>query len=323
MAVDVLTGGPANKTPRKQGQDYSDIEPPLSRGQIRYVSDPGFVWLGCREVAFESIYLRINGCLCSHGSAKRDRNKGAARGAEAATGAGVDGAALQAVERSTTSLRALSMPNFLTLRLRGTWLEDRDVPHFTLPCRLGSDELDLQHRLTVLEQHYGHVFQVAMKLVNRCALRMRARPPWYVTTNKPVLASRSIRAGTAQGNPLPGAPRLTESPATALRYPNNRMVFVAPTHKTETPGRAATPAMRYNAYVQALRGLVRNGRIVVDEPTDLPEGTELELVRTEEDDLSEEDRAELDLVLLGALQNVRAGKTVDADVVLRELGVAR
>ena len=75
--------------------------------------------------------------------------------------------------------------------------------------------------------------------------------------------------------------------------------------------------------MHALRGRVRNGRIIVDEPTDLPEGTELQLVRADEDDMSTEERAELDAVLLKAAQNVRVGRTVDADAVLADLGVAR
>jgi len=61
----------------------------------------------------------------------------------------------------------------------------------------------------------------------------------------------------------------------------------------------------------------------VDEPTDLPEGTEVELVRADDDDLSPEERAELDAVLLKATENVRAGRTIDADEVLAELGVPR
>jgi len=76
--------------------------------------------------------------------------------------------------------------------------------------------------------------------------------------------------------------------------------------------------------MNALRALVRNGRITLDEPTDLPDGTEVELVRVDDgDDLSDAERAELDAVLLSAVHNARAGKTVDADVVLAELGVPR
>lgn len=39
--------------------------------------------------------------------------------------------------------------------------------------------------------------------------------------------------------------------------------------------------------------------------------------------MSSEERAALDTVLLHAVQNARAGRTVDADELLAELGVAR
>ncbi len=46
----------------------------------------------------------------------------------------------------------------------------------------------------------------------------------------------------------------------------------------------------------AVRARVRNGRLTVDEPSDLPEGSELDLVPMEEvdDELSPADLAELD-----------------------------
>ena len=71
--------------------------------------------------------------------------------------------------------------------------------------------------------------------------------------------------------------------------------------------------------MNALKARVRNGRIVVDEPTDLPEGTELELVPTEADDMTDEERAALDAVLLRAVESARGGNTTDADEVLAEL----
>lgn len=69
-----------------------------------------------------------------------------------------------------------------------------------------------------------------------------------------------------------------------------------------------------------IRGYVRNGRIVVDEPTDLPEGSEVELVRADQDEMSDDERAELDRVLIAAIRSAREGYTVDADDVLAELG---
>jgi hypothetical protein len=51
-----------------------------------------------------------------------------------------------------------------------------------------------------------------------------------------------------------------------------------------------------------VRGRVRNGRLVVDEPTDLPEGTEVELEAVEHErwDLTAEQREELKARLAGA-----------------------
>ena len=51
-----------------------------------------------------------------------------------------------------------------------------------------------------------------------------------------------------------------------------------------------------------MRGRVRNGRIVVDEPTDLPKGTEVELEPVEHQpwDLTAEQREELKARLAGA-----------------------
>ena len=46
--------------------------------------------------------------------------------------------------------------------------------------------------------------------------------------------------------------------------------------------------------MHALKAQVRHGRLVMDEPTDLPEGTELQLVAVEGwDDIGDDERAEL------------------------------
>lgn len=48
----------------------------------------------------------------------------------------------------------------------------------------------------------------------------------------------------------------------------------------------------------ALRAHVAHGRIILDEPTDLPEGTVLDLVADDEgDDLDEEERQKLEAAL--------------------------
>jgi hypothetical protein len=69
-----------------------------------------------------------------------------------------------------------------------------------------------------------------------------------------------------------------------------------------------------------LKARVQKGRLVVDEPTDLPEGTEVELLPLDPGDwLSDEDRAALHLALAASNADVEAGRLVDATEVLREL----
>lgn len=68
----------------------------------------------------------------------------------------------------------------------------------------------------------------------------------------------------------------------------------------------------------SVRARVKNGRLTLDEPTDLPEGTEVELVPTELDDewnLSDEEVA----LLQKSITQADCGAVVPADVVLREL----
>jgi hypothetical protein len=68
------------------------------------------------------------------------------------------------------------------------------------------------------------------------------------------------------------------------------------------------------------KGRVKAGRLVVDEPTDLPEGTELELLPLDPGDwLDDEDRAALHQALKDSDQDVNAGRLVDSKVVLRQL----
>jgi hypothetical protein len=73
----------------------------------------------------------------------------------------------------------------------------------------------------------------------------------------------------------------------------------------------------------AHRAHVENGRIVIDEPTDLPEGTVLEVgnveVLDEEDDMDDEERSRLHQALDQAIASVKAGQVVDGDEVIRRL----
>lgn len=80
---------------------------------------------------------------------------------------------------------------------------------------------------------------------------------------------------------------------------------------------------------QPLRARVRNGRLVLDEPTDLPEGEEVELVRADaddddtEDDLSDAERKRLDESIAISFEQAESGQLIDADEVLAKLRAIR
>lgn len=69
-----------------------------------------------------------------------------------------------------------------------------------------------------------------------------------------------------------------------------------------------------------LKARVRNGRLLVDEPTQLPEGTEVDLLPLDPGDwLDAADRAALHRALLASQDDLEAGRLVDAEEVLEEL----
>jgi hypothetical protein len=69
-----------------------------------------------------------------------------------------------------------------------------------------------------------------------------------------------------------------------------------------------------------LKARVQNGRLVVDEPTKLPEGTEVVLLPLDPGDwLDAADRMLLHQALVASQEEVEAGRLIDADEVLREL----
>ena len=71
-----------------------------------------------------------------------------------------------------------------------------------------------------------------------------------------------------------------------------------------------------------LKARVQNGRLVVDEPTALPEGTEVVLLPLDPGDwLDAADRAALHQALAASQEDVEAGRLIDAEEVLRELRV--
>ena len=69
-----------------------------------------------------------------------------------------------------------------------------------------------------------------------------------------------------------------------------------------------------------IKARVRAGRLLVDEPTDMPDGTEVELLPLDPGDwLNEADRAALHEALRESDTDVATGNLVDAGDVLREL----
>lgn len=69
-----------------------------------------------------------------------------------------------------------------------------------------------------------------------------------------------------------------------------------------------------------IKARVTAGRLVVDEPTDLPEGVEVELLPLDPGDwLEDSDREALHEALRQSDADVAAGRLVDASEVLKEL----
>jgi hypothetical protein len=76
--------------------------------------------------------------------------------------------------------------------------------------------------------------------------------------------------------------------------------------------------------MQPVKAQVRNGRLVVDEPTDLPEGKVLYLVPMDErDELEDDERDELYRELDASIDEARAGMLIDGGEVLAEIRARR
>ena len=81
--------------------------------------------------------------------------------------------------------------------------------------------------------------------------------------------------------------------------------------------------------MQPLKAHVHNGRLVLDEPTDLPEGEVIELVPLDEalaggsDGLDEGERARLHEALQESIEQMKAGQTIDAAEALADLRTHR
>jgi len=81
--------------------------------------------------------------------------------------------------------------------------------------------------------------------------------------------------------------------------------------------------------MQPLKAHVRKGRLVLDEPTDLPEGEEVELVPLDEvlarggDYLDDDERQRLHESLRESIDQMKRGETIDAATAMAELRAHR
>lgn len=85
------------------------------------------------------------------------------------------------------------------------------------------------------------------------------------------------------------------------------------------PSMAAGEGVSYSGSM-TFRARVVNGQIVIDQPaTDLPEGTVLDLTVADDDELDDEEKAQLDAALEKSWAQAEAGNTRPASDLLRDL----
>lgn len=81
--------------------------------------------------------------------------------------------------------------------------------------------------------------------------------------------------------------------------------------------------------MQPLKAKVKNGRLVLDEPTDLPEGEVVDLVPVDEvlarrgDYLDDDERQRLHDSLRRSIEQMKAGQLIEADAAMAELRAHR
>lgn len=89
-------------------------------------------------------------------------------------------------------------------------------------------------------------------------------------------------------------------------------------HDVPSPGRSPNGMLKN--LMAPFRARVRNGRLVLDEPTDLPEGSTLDLVIADSwDDLDDADRKALHEALDRSADDFAHGRTVAAEEVMKRL----
>jgi hypothetical protein len=158
---------------------------------------------------------------------------------------------------------------------------------------------------------------------------------WPRSARSPLPASRRASAENYRSRRGSSSRTLQVSkPPTDLsehRAPNFelQLTTVGAAHSQLSAGAARTtriadacrvPESCYGDDMSGLRARVQNGRLVLDAPTALPEGTVLDLVVDDEgDDLDDAERAELDDAISRAWDSVLAGGGRSAEEVLESL----
>jgi hypothetical protein len=71
--------------------------------------------------------------------------------------------------------------------------------------------------------------------------------------------------------------------------------------------------------MQVIRATVRNGRIILDEPTTLPDGHEVELCVLNDDGMTEAERGRLHASIARGLRDGHAGREIEMDSFLDRL----
>lgn len=75
--------------------------------------------------------------------------------------------------------------------------------------------------------------------------------------------------------------------------------------------------------MHALKALVKNGRLVLDEPTDLPEGKEVELVVVDDDEFEPGEKERLLQVIEDGIEDIERGDYVNGLEFIAQLRAKR
>lgn len=75
--------------------------------------------------------------------------------------------------------------------------------------------------------------------------------------------------------------------------------------------------------MQSLKAHVKSGRLVLDEPTELPEGSEVELMAVDDDDFDPEERARLTQAIEEGVADFERGDDMDGFEFIAQLRARR